>query len=368
MSASWSEPVWATTDHLIEGASLSGILAHKLGPLAANRLRRLDQPLPKPLVGEERAASLAMLSAIPLLHRIRNGCEGPLLLLKGPEIGALYPRNGRRFGDIDILTPDAEEVQRSLLTRGFELGEPDFDMSDGLHHHLPPICWPTIPLNIEVHSSPNWPPRAQQPPLAEIIEAAVPSVLGVEGIGAPSRLHHTLIFAAHAWRHEPLFVLRDLVDVAVLSQGIEAGELDRLASRWGIARLWATTKGAVDALFYGGRRTMPLRSWARHLELVRERTVLENHLQRWLHPFWELPPAAALGQTAHVLRTEVAPVEGEPWSRKVTRSVGALRNPSAPAKRPAVAPPAAAQTPAAGPQDVEPAQDDDPADREAGSR
>jgi hypothetical protein len=321
-------------DSLIGGASLPGILAHKLGPLAAGRLRRLDQPLPQPLIAEERAASLAMLSAIPLLHRIRNCCEGPLLLLKGPEIGALYLRNGRRFGDVDILTPRADDVQRSLLLNGFELGEPDFDMSDGVHHHLPPIRWPTIPLNIEVHSSPNWPLQAKRPPLAEMIEAAVPSALGIDGIEAPSRLHHTLIFAAHAWRHEPLHILRDLVDVAVLSQGIDAGELDRLASRWGIARLWATTKDAVDALFYGGRRTVPMRSWAKHLELVRERTVLENHLQRWLHPFWELPPAAALRQTGHVLSTELAPVEGEPWGRKLTRTVGALRNPSAPAKRP----------------------------------
>lgn len=329
MTVTGAEPLWAATDRLLERAPLAGILTHKLGPLAASRLRRLGRPLPPPLLAEERAASLAMLTAIPLIHRVRNGCEGPLLLLKGPEVAQLYPRNGRRFGDIDVLTATADEVQRSLLGSGFLLGEPDFDMSDGLHHHLHPLRWPTIWLNVEVHAGPNWPPRAQRPPLGEILEAAVPSACGIEGVSAPHPLHHTLILASHAWRHEPLFALRDLIDIAVLSEGLDAGELDRLAARWGIGRIWATTRGAAEALLYGGRRTAPLRSWARHLEQVRERTVLENHLQRWLHAFWELPPTAALEQTAQVLRGEVAPAEGESWGTKLGRIAGAVRNPGA---------------------------------------
>lgn len=357
MTPTGAEPVWAATDRLIESASLAGILAHKLGPLAANRLRRLGEPLPKPLLDEERAASFAMFAAIPLLHRIRDGCEGPLMLLKGPEIGGLYPRNGRRFGDIDILTPAAEEVQGSLLAGGFLLCEPDFDMSDGLHHHLQPLRWPTIPLNVEVHSGPNWPPRAHQPPLGEILEAAVPCAFGIDGVLAPHPLHHTLILASHAWRHEPLFIVRDLIDIAVISEGLEAGELDRLASRWGIGRVWETTKGAADALFYGGRRTVPLRSWARHLERVRERTVLENHLQRWLHAFWELSPPAALGQAVHVLRAEVAPAEGESWGTKLSRIGGAVRNPGASVERPPLSPCAATLPPDTATTDANPLQD-----------
>ncbi len=220
-----------------------------------------------------------------------------------------------------------------LLESGFVLGEPDFDMSDGLHHHLPPLRWPTIPLSVEVHSGPNWPLRAQPPPLAEILEGAVPSALGIDGILAPHPLHHTLILASHAWRHGPLLVLRDLVDIAAISAELDRAELDRLASRWGITRVWNTTISAVDALFYGGRRTAPLRSWARHLEPVRERTVFENHLERWLHAFWELPAAPALQQTVHVLRSELAPVEGESWGRKVSRTAAALRNPGAKVER-----------------------------------
>lgn len=82
--------LWDATDDLIAGATLPGILAHKLGPLAAKRLRRLGEPVPGPLVLEERAASLSMLTAIPLIERVRAGCDGALVLIKGPEVARLY--------------------------------------------------------------------------------------------------------------------------------------------------------------------------------------------------------------------------------------------------------------------------------------
>ncbi len=84
MSPAATDELWAGTDRLVARASLGGILDHKLGPLAAIRLRRLGESLPKPLLDEERAASFAMLGAIPLLHHIRNGCGGPF----GPPQGA----------------------------------------------------------------------------------------------------------------------------------------------------------------------------------------------------------------------------------------------------------------------------------------
>jgi len=360
MTPTGTEPLWVATDRLLERASLAGILAHKLGPLAASRLRRLGRPLPRPLLDEERAASLAMLTATPLIHRIRDGCDGPLLLLKGPEIAQLYPRNGRRFGDVDVLTPTADDVQRSLLQSGFVPSEPDFDLFDEeQHHHLEPLRWPTIWLNVEVHSGPNWPPRAHRPPLGEILEAAVPSACGIAGVLAPHPLHHALILTSHAWRHEPLFALRDLIDIAVLSQALDADELDRLASRWGIDRIWATTRAAIEGLFYGGRRTVPLRTWARQLERVEERTVFENHLQRWLHVFWELPFPAALGQTTQVLRSEVVPAEGESWGAKLGRVAGAVRNPGAAVERAPIKLRAATLPPAEDPASGQQVGDDD---------
>ena len=326
-TASRPSGLWEAIDQILARADLTGVLAHRLGPLAAIRLRTLDLPLPPQLEGEERAATLANLAAVPLVFKIREACDGPVLLLKGPEVGALYPRAGRRFGDVDILTPSAETVQDSLLANGFVPGEPDFDMSDGLHHHLEPVRWPTIALNVEVHSAPNWPPRAKRPPLEEILEAAVPSALQVQGVSAPHPLHHALILSSHAWRHEPLHRIRDLLDIAVVSDGLDARELDRLAAKWGMTKIWSTTTATIEALFYGGRRTVPLRSWARHLEEIRPRTVFENHLQRWVGAFWEEPPGPALARLGHELRDDIRPDAGETWGTKLGRVGRAAVNP-----------------------------------------
>jgi putative nucleotidyltransferase-like protein len=327
-----SAELWRAVEVLIDRATLQGVLAHKLGPLAAVRWRRLGKPLPKPLADEERAASFAMLSAVPLLRRIRDCCDGPLVLLKGPELTRLYPAKARRFGDIDVLTPDADAVHQALKQSGFdELDELAFDPEE--HHHLPPLRWRVIPLNVEVHGMPNWPPRAQPPSLEEILEAAGASGLEIEGLAAPHPLHHALMLAAHAWRHEPLQTLRDLVDIAAISAGQSVDDLDRAANAWGIGRIWRTTRRAADALFFGAPRTMPLRIWARHLEAVRERTVLESHLQRSLQPFWGFPLRVALAQTVDTLHVELAPAEGETWRQKLKRVPRAVRDAGVPVSR-----------------------------------
>lgn len=311
---------------------MSGILAHKLGPLAANRLRRLGEPVPELLLREERAASLSMLAGVPLIERLRASCDGPLVLIKGPEVARLYPGGARRFGDIDVLTDNAAAVQRALVTRGFvEIDDPDFHVPD--HHHLPPLQWPTIGLQVEVHTSPNWPVHAQRPPIGEILDASVPSVLEIAGVSAPTPLHHALILASHAWRHEPLRTLRDLIDIAAVSAQADERELDRTAAAWGIGRLWRTTHRAIDAMFYGGRETFPLRSWARHLKPVRDRTGFEKHLGRLLHGYWGMPPLMAPVQTLRAFRYMIEPVPGESWGHKVTRVPQALRNLGAPVLR-----------------------------------
>jgi Uncharacterised nucleotidyltransferase len=321
--------LWRAVDRLIDHADLDGILAHKLGPLASIRWRDVERQAPEALAAEERAASFSMLCALPLLRRIREVSDGPLLLLKGPEIAALYPQGGRRFGDVDILTPDAATLQRALADDGFVEAD-EYELDHAEHHHLAPLRWPVIPLNVEVHALPNWPDRIQPPPLGAILEAAVPSTTRVEGLSAPHPLHHALMLAAHAWKHAPLETLRDLVDVAALAAGQDAGELAETAERWGIRRIWETTRRAVDALFFASPRPASLRVWARHLESVRERTVFEDHLQRWLHAFWGLPLAPALAETGRVLRAEVAPGAGETWRDKLRRIPRAVRDAGVP--------------------------------------
>jgi len=129
-----SEALWKAVDSLLADATLPGSLAHKLGPLEANRLRRLGERVSPPLLIAERDASLCISNSIRLLQYVRESCDGPLVVIKGPEVARLYPGGARRFGDIDILVNDAESVHRALISHGLvefhdPLLTPDF-------HHL----------------------------------------------------------------------------------------------------------------------------------------------------------------------------------------------------------------------------------------
>jgi hypothetical protein len=323
-----SETLWQSVDRLLQGAVLDGIRVHKLGPLAARRLRRLGQPVPSVLAADERAAVGAMMIAKPLLERIRASCEGPLLLVKGPEVASIYPGRARSYSDVDLITPSAAAVHRALRAAGFEeVDDPDLFRD---HHHLRPLKWPTLGLKVEVHLRPNWPRGVEPPAPDELVEGAVSSRLGVDGLSTPNPIHHALIIAAHAWEHEPLGTLRDLVDVAAVCAGSTDAELERAAQAWRIPGIWSTTYGAARTLFDAAPPTLAVRLWGRHLPPVRERTVLDNHLQRWLHPFWELPMHAAVLATADAFRQEVLPMPGEAWQDKLARTAHAIRHPREP--------------------------------------
>jgi hypothetical protein len=329
-----STALWAAVDRLLERATLDGILVHKLGPLAANRLRRLGEPVPRPLVLEERAAAVSMLTAVPLLERIRELHDGRLLLLKGPDVARLYPGTARRFGDLDLLFEDAAEVHATLAANGFvEVEDPDFEFTPD-HHHLQPLRWPTLPLLVEVHKAPNWPASVSRPPsLDELDEASMPSVLGLDGVRTPSPLHHALILAVHAWSHVPLHTLRDLIDVAAVAAPLDDRELELAAKRWGVGRIWRSTKEAIDGVFYGGRTTPPLRTWARHLERVGRQSILEKHVAGLLHPYWEAPAHRATLSLARALGDAIRPLPGETWGEKLARIGRAVRDPRAPVGR-----------------------------------
>jgi Uncharacterised nucleotidyltransferase len=268
---------------------------------------------------------VATLAAPVLLERVRAACDGPLLLFKGPEVAARYPEPElRQFKDLDLLVPDAEAVQKALIAAGFEpIGDPSLYV--GIHH-LRPLALRGMPLAIEVHSQPKWPANLRPPSTEELFASAKPAALGVSGMLAPSPAHHALLLAGHSWAHEPLRRLRDLVDIAAMIQSLDHFELCRLSRTWKVERLWATTVAAVGALFYEGRSPLALRLWARNLLKARERTVLENHLERVLSNFWILPPSDALGELFSILAQEVRPAPGEAWADKRSRSGRALRN------------------------------------------
>ena len=275
-------------------------------------------------------ARIATLTAIPLLRRIRDLVDGPLLLAKGAEVASLYPGRARSFGDLDLLAVEGHALHQALKEDGFvEVDFPDDDFTD--YRHLHPLKTPRVWLHVDVHIRPIVPDGYRPPPLAEVVEASVPSALGVEGISAPHPVHHALMVAAHGWNdHTPFRDLRDLVDVAAVAQQASEREIDQAARMWGIQGIWRTTWRAADALLADGRPSVAVGLFGRHLADVRERTVFEEHVQRWLSPFWEFPFRQAIGHVPALLRKELLPDPGEPWSDKLRRAGSGILHPRRP--------------------------------------
>lgn len=318
--------IWPAVDRLVDRAArVEDLRAHRIHLLAARRWRAAGRPVPPELQADERRAVVAALTAPVLLRRVREACDGPLVLVKGPEVGARYPDPAlRAYHDLDLLVPDPPAAQRALLAAGFvEVGDPR--LYEDIHHERP-LAAPDLPLHLELHSEPKWPDAGAPPRTEELLGAAIPTALGVDGVGTLPSAHHALVLAAHSWAHSPLRRVGELVDVAVVSDGAHSGELRALAARWGLRRIWDTTAAAADALLDGGRPTWPLRTWARQLPAVRDRTVLETHLEHWLSGFSALPLGGALAAGAGALATELRSAPGEPTAAKLSRTRLAVRN------------------------------------------
>jgi hypothetical protein len=319
--------LWPALEGLADRArSVDNLRLHKLQLIAARSLRERGRFVPDPLLVEERYARMLALLAPIVLRRVRDAVQDQLVLIKGPEAAERYPDPALRpYGDLDLLVEDAPRVQRALLAAGFvEVG--DIELYVGIHH-LRPLAWPGIPLPIEIHDAPKWIPGLAPPPTSELLASTVPSATGIDGILALAPAQHALVLAAHSWAHMPLQRVLELADVALVADEADRDELRELASRWGLPHVWSTTEGAADALFAGGRRTLPLRVWARNLARAGERTVLESHLERWLSPFGALPPRAALAAALRRIARDLRPGRDETWRAKSARTGRALLSP-----------------------------------------
>lgn len=259
-----------------------------------------------------------------ILTRLREACDGPLVVHKGPVVALRYPDPILRpYIDVDVLVPDAASVQRCLLKVGFvEVGNPAFYA--GGPHRLP-LEWPGIPLLVEVHDDLNWPRWLTRSPTRELLAEAVPSSLGVDGVLTLAPHHHALAVATHAWAHGPFARVGDLVDVAAMTDGLDHEELLRLARRWGLQGLWRTTVATVDAVLFGGRAPMAVRTWARNLPAVRERTVLEIHIGRWLAGFSALGLQGGIRVLGGEIGKDLRPAVNETWGQKLSRVPQAFR-------------------------------------------
>jgi hypothetical protein len=326
LSAGPSSDVWDSVDALIDRApSLDDLREHRLQLLAEQHWLRTGRTIPRDLAAEKALAAVLFLPIPSLLSRIASAWSGPMVILKGPVLASRYPEELlRTAGDIDLLVENAGAAHAALCSAGFAAtGDPRRYLNI---HHLQPLIWPDLPVRIELHHAPKWIDGLQPPSAAELFRFAVPARGLAEGFDTLAPAAHVLVLAVHAWAHEPLGKLRDLVDVALLTAEADLEEINSLAQRWGVYEVWRTTHSVAESLFAEAPRPLALRLWARHLEEARGRTVAESHLQGWVSPFWALPTATALRRTSQHIASELRPVPGELWRTKLSRARLALRH------------------------------------------
>ena len=320
-------PLWRAVARIVSRpATVADLRLHRIHLLALREWQSAGRELPADLIDEERTSTMLGLAAAFLLRRVRDAYDGRVVVMKGPDVAAFYPDPVLRpFRDLDLLVDEPLRAQRALLAGGFHVVGDERLYAD--IHHLQPLRWPGIPLGLEIHDRPKWLDGHRAPATAELLEAAVPSRTSVSGIETLAPEHQAVALAVHSWAHVPLARLGHLVDVAAVAAPSDGATLGTLAGQWGVGRVWRATTGAIDGLLGDEALPLSVRTWARNIRFVRERTVVESHLQRWLSAFWSEPPLPAAGTFARSLRRDLVPAEGEEWSVKRARVAQAIRSP-----------------------------------------
>lgn len=321
---------WDRLDGLLARAPHARALRfHRVELLEARRRRIAGLDPATQLVGEVARAAVIELAVPIVLSRVRGAYDGPLVLVKGPEIALDYPEPRLRpFSDLDLLTDDAEGAQAALIGAGFQAaGDPA--LYERIHH-LRPLAWPGLPLLVELHSRAKWPEMIPAPDSAILLSSSIPSRTGVPGVETLPAAAHAVLLAAHAWAHEPLARLGHLLDVAVTIERAAPGEPAALADEWGCGRMWSATEAAIAAVLRGDGRSLAAATWGRHLRSARERTVLERHLYELLAPLWGLPRRNAPRGTLRALGAAFRPEGTESWSDKLARSRLAITHAAVP--------------------------------------
>jgi hypothetical protein len=75
-----------------------------------------------------------------------------------------------------------------------------------------------------------------------------------------------------------------------------------------------------------GRPAAGSRTWTRHLQRARERTVLEEHLSRIRGSITCAPPLGAPAAGVRAAARTLSPSGGEPWPAKLRRTGRAVRD------------------------------------------
>src|SRR5690349_21615292 len=113
--------MWDRVDALLERAPHEQALRlHRVELLEARRRRAVGADLGT-LAVDEATAVMCELVAVPLLARVRDACDGRLIVHKGPEVALDYPGPQLRgFCDLDLLADDAPAAYAALLAAGFQ--------------------------------------------------------------------------------------------------------------------------------------------------------------------------------------------------------------------------------------------------------
>jgi len=316
--------LWDRARALVQRSpSLDALRAHRLQLLAATIWRAEHRPVPDELRFEQRRAAALAMAAPSLLRRIRDACDGSLLLMKGPEVAARYLDPGARyFGDLDLLAADPAAAQRALIAAGFR----EIEYANGWkeQHHLCPLIHPSGPLVVEIHRTPKLPAWLPAPEPVELFTRSVPSTTGIDGLSAPDPATHALLLAGHSWANRPLGRLGDLLDIAAVLTETPRLVVDVRARRWGWGNLWTATAAAIDALFAGERRPLSLRTWARYLGVV------EFHLLRVIGAAAAAPGGHRFSAAAAAARQSSGRWRDETWATKLRRTHAAVTHPLAP--------------------------------------
>jgi hypothetical protein len=317
--------LWERLGELADRAPrISDLRHHKLQLIAASRMRERGDPVPAELIAEQRTLAAISLAIPMLLRRVRAASDAPMVLMKGAEVAARWPQPRLRPAkDVDLLVEDADAVQAALLSAGFvEIADPAMY---GELHHLCPLGLPGFPLTVEIHRQPHW-CDGTPPDIGQIIAAAQPCALGVDGILAPRPDHHAVLLAAHAWAHGPLDRIGPLADVAAMLEESGSEAAAAVAEEWGVSNAWRSTARAIDELLAGGSFPRRTPVWKRHLARARVRTVFEEHVTRIVAPLTAASARCAPVVLAVALANAARPYPGETWRAKLGRSVRALRH------------------------------------------
>lgn len=275
--------LWISLDRIIETApNASALRTHGLGPIAAARLRQRGEQVPDDIDRLARGAVYASITAAPLLQKVIDVLQEPVVLLKGPEVARFYPeRTMRTYGDLDLLVSDYARAERKLIEAGFAELIPN-RIVEGQQHDSP-LGLSNLALMIELHRHPGWLRWLTPPSEQELRQVAIPSVTGVDGAFALPPEHLVLFLASHAWRHNPYHSLIHLVDIELVRQQTDPERVTYLAKQWGIEPVWNHLCAMIDWFIYQQNDPPGIvhRWWARHFDEMREQTLFEFYLGNW---------------------------------------------------------------------------------------